>query len=288
MSKIKKIVVIVLLLIFTIVPFSVSAAEVVNGEVNINNVYGDVNLKNLRINVYNKNNDLYYEIGTFAINESYFSVFNNPLVNARAQLNGFKISQGASNITFGLAELPSTNFKYHIEFNIYMPYSNSAYYRTPELSGAYFYYYKDSENLLTQGKVSVAETVVYNSQRQYGLHFEMDTECTENGYFQVWFNFQAQESDVFNFLFTEVEVSALDKSQLLEKEEATKTGNESVDELGGAIPNESDGFIDSIGNLISSMGYSGRESCWTLPQIYIPKIGNIIPRYDLTAEHEID
>lgn len=68
----------------------------------------------------------------------------------------------------------------------------------------------------------------------------------------------------------------------------TEQGAEGVDNLVGAIDDKGPGFFSAIGNLITTVSYSGTDAKWTFPALKIPKISNIVPEIKLSEETEID
>ena len=92
----------------------------------------------------------------------------------------------------------------------------------------------------------------------------------------------------FYFTMPEVEILTAEQSaQRDEKNEASQTGDDGVNELGSVIPNDSQGFIDSIGNLVSSMSYNGTDVGWKFPALKLPAIDGVMPEIKLTEEKEI-
>lgn len=72
-----------------------------------------------------------------------------------------------------------------------------------------------------------------------------------------------------------------------EKNEINQSGNDATNGVEN-VPNESDGFINAISNLVRALSYNGTECKWTLPQVKIPKISNIVPEISLIEEQDID
>lgn len=72
-----------------------------------------------------------------------------------------------------------------------------------------------------------------------------------------------------------------------EKNEIQQSGDEGSK---GAenVPNESDGFINSISKLVGALSYNGTDCKWSLPQVKIPQIGNIVPEILLIEQQDID
>jgi len=73
-----------------------------------------------------------------------------------------------------------------------------------------------------------------------------------------------------------------------EKQEATTQGNQSTSDATTAITDNSQGFIDSLGGLASSMSYSGTDCVWTFPAITLPAIPGVMDSMQLTTEKPID
>ncbi len=72
-----------------------------------------------------------------------------------------------------------------------------------------------------------------------------------------------------------------------EKNEASGTGGGGVDDIGSVVPNDSQGFIDSIGNLVGAMSYTGTNCNWELPSVSLPKIDGVMPQIKLWDKKEI-
>lgn len=72
-----------------------------------------------------------------------------------------------------------------------------------------------------------------------------------------------------------------------EKNEIQDSGNQATESVDD-IPNQSDGFINAMGGLVSAMSYNGTECKWTLPKVEMPKVANIVPKMTLIKEQEID
>lgn len=72
-----------------------------------------------------------------------------------------------------------------------------------------------------------------------------------------------------------------------EKQEITNSGGQATDSM-DSIPNESEGFINALGNLVSALSYNGTDCKWTLPQVKMPQIANIVPEMVLIEQQDID
>lgn len=86
---------------------------------------------------------------------------------------------------------------------------------------------------------------------------------------------------------TDKEIQANKDLYEQEKGEIQDSGDQAT-ESADDVPNQSDGFINSLGNLVSAMSYNGTECKWTLPQVKMPKIANIVPEMTLIESQEID
>ncbi len=73
-----------------------------------------------------------------------------------------------------------------------------------------------------------------------------------------------------------------------EKNEAETKGQESIDNVSGAIDDKSTGFISSITSLVASMSYEGTACAWSFPALKLPAIEGVMPEYQLTEEKPID
>ena len=73
-----------------------------------------------------------------------------------------------------------------------------------------------------------------------------------------------------------------------EKNEAQSSGNDSVDQLTGAIGVDTSGFLKGFQRLATAMSYDGIDAQWTLPAISIPKIDGVTDKLDLSDEKPIN
>ena len=73
-----------------------------------------------------------------------------------------------------------------------------------------------------------------------------------------------------------------------EKQEASSGGQDAADQLAGAIPDQSQGFMDAIQDLVSSMSYDGTEAKMTFPSITLPAIPGVMPSYKLSEPYDVD
>ncbi len=72
-----------------------------------------------------------------------------------------------------------------------------------------------------------------------------------------------------------------------EKNEAGTTGGGGVDDIGNVIPNDSQGFINSLGNLVGAMSYNGTSCNWEMPSVSLPAIAGVMPQIKLWDKLEI-
>lgn len=73
-----------------------------------------------------------------------------------------------------------------------------------------------------------------------------------------------------------------------EKQEVSNAGDSAAGELMDIIPNESQGFMDAIQSLVSSMSYSGTDAKLPVPAITIPAIPGVMDAIQLTDELSVD
>lgn len=73
-----------------------------------------------------------------------------------------------------------------------------------------------------------------------------------------------------------------------EKEEASNEGGELADQLTGAMPDKSQGFMAALKELAGSMSYDGTEASLTFPAIVIPGIPGLFGSFQLSQEQKID
>ena len=74
----------------------------------------------------------------------------------------------------------------------------------------------------------------------------------------------------------------------VEQEAADSQGNASLDELTGAVPDESQGFMDAIKSLVGAMSYNGIDAQLTIPAVTIPGIPGVMSGYTLMGSNKID
>lgn len=73
-----------------------------------------------------------------------------------------------------------------------------------------------------------------------------------------------------------------------EKQEATDEGGELADQLTGALPDQSQGFMAGIKKLADAMAYEGTDAELTFPSISLPDIPGVMKSYKLSEEMPID
>ena len=73
-----------------------------------------------------------------------------------------------------------------------------------------------------------------------------------------------------------------------EKDQAGVGGNGAADDLAGAIPDYSEGFITALRDFVGAFSYEGTACYLTVPAITMPAIGGIIPEYELYPESVVN
>lgn len=73
-----------------------------------------------------------------------------------------------------------------------------------------------------------------------------------------------------------------------EKDEALNEGADLADQLTGALPNESQGFMNAIQSLANAMSYDGTDAKLMFPAISLPEIPGVMKGYKLSDEMEVD
>ena len=73
-----------------------------------------------------------------------------------------------------------------------------------------------------------------------------------------------------------------------ENQAANEAGNSSTGELTGVVPDDSQGFINAIRNLASSMSYNGTTAVLPVPSIVLPSISGVMDEAKLTDELSVD
>lgn len=73
-----------------------------------------------------------------------------------------------------------------------------------------------------------------------------------------------------------------------EKTETQNSGNDSVNDVSGSVPDKSAGMLSALQSLSNAVSYTGTSAKWTFPQMYIPSIAGVTDRINLNSEMEID
>ena len=85
--------------------------------------------------------------------------------------------------------------------------------------------------------------------------------------------------------------SIIDNQNQLAEQEKTETqnsGNNSVNDVSGSVPDKSSGMLSALQSLSNAVSYTGTSAKWTFPQMYIPAISGVTDRINLNNELEID
>lgn len=85
--------------------------------------------------------------------------------------------------------------------------------------------------------------------------------------------------------------SIIDNQNQLAEQEKTETqnsGNNSVNDVSGSVPDKSAGMVSALQSLSNAVSYTGTTAKWTFPQMYIPAIAGVTDRINLNSELEID
>lgn len=80
------------------------------------------------------------------------------------------------------------------------------------------------------------------------------------------------------------------QNQLVEQEktETQNSGNNSVSDVSGSVPDKSAGMMSALQSLSNAVSYTGTSAKWTFPQMYIPSIAGVTDRINLNSEMEVD
>lgn len=85
--------------------------------------------------------------------------------------------------------------------------------------------------------------------------------------------------------------SIIDNQNQLAEQEKTDTqnsGNDSVNDVSGSVPDKSAGMLSALQSLSNAVSYTGTVAKWKFPQMYIPAISGVTDRINLNSEMEID
>lgn len=80
------------------------------------------------------------------------------------------------------------------------------------------------------------------------------------------------------------------QNQLVEQEktETQNSGNNSVNDVSGSVPDKSVGMLSALQSLSNAVSYTGTSAKWTFPQMYIPAIAGVTDRINLNSSMDID
>lgn len=80
------------------------------------------------------------------------------------------------------------------------------------------------------------------------------------------------------------------QNQLVEQEktETQNSGNNSVNDVSGSVPDMSAGMLSALQSLSNAVSYTGTVAVWKFPQMYIPAISGVTDRINLNSETEIN
>ena len=85
--------------------------------------------------------------------------------------------------------------------------------------------------------------------------------------------------------------SIIDNQNQLAEQEKTETqnsGNNSVNDVSGSVPDKSAGMLSALQSLSNAVSYTGTNATWKFPQMYIPAISGVTDRINLNSEMEIN
>lgn len=73
-----------------------------------------------------------------------------------------------------------------------------------------------------------------------------------------------------------------------ENEKSESEGNKFVDQITGLVPNDSQGFIDSMGSLVNVLSYDGTDCVLTIPALTIPAIEPHFSEFTVLESQQLD
>lgn len=85
--------------------------------------------------------------------------------------------------------------------------------------------------------------------------------------------------------------SIIDNQNQLAQQEKTETqnsGNNSVNDVSGSVPDKSAGMLSALQSLSNAVSYTGTVATWKFPQMYIPAITGVTDRINLNPEMQIN
>lgn len=85
--------------------------------------------------------------------------------------------------------------------------------------------------------------------------------------------------------------SIIDNQNQLAEQEKTETqnsGDNSVNDVSGSVPDKSAGMLSALQSLSNAVSYTGTNATWKFPQMYIPAITGVTDRINLNPEMEIN
>lgn len=85
--------------------------------------------------------------------------------------------------------------------------------------------------------------------------------------------------------------SIIDNQNQLAEQEKTETqnsGNNSINDVSGSVPDKSAGMLSALQSLSNAVSYTGTVATWKFPQMYIPAIAGVTDRINLNPEMQIN
>lgn len=269
MSKFKKIILVISLISVCICSmcFSVSAeSSYIPLQVDNTKVFTDV-VDNPSLTKFSDNS---YRIEIpYNDNKSFFASIWEIKNNIPDKLCNYRISLSFINLT------PS---------NVYVTF-NSVKYSVTTTGGSYIFSVQNQKNI--SSNIRIESNFSPNSNMSgfiiVNFYYQLSTDNTiiDNQNENTDKEIQADKENTQDIIDNQNQLAEQEKNEIQQSGNEGSKGAENV-------PNESDGFINAISNLVRALSYNGTDCKWTLPQVKIPQIANIVPEISLIEEQDID
>ena len=269
MSKIKKIILVISIISVFISSMCISvSAESSYMPLNVDNtkIFTDV-IDNPSITKFTDNS---YRVQIpYHTDKSFFASLWEIKNNIPDKLSNYRVDMTFINLT------PSS---------VYVTFNNVKY-SVVSTDGSYSFFVQNQKNVLSNFRIEANYTFNSNLSGYIIVRFyyqlSPDNSIIDNQNENSEKEIQSGKENTQDIIDNQNQLAEQEKNEIKQSGDEGMKGAENV-------PNESDGFINAISNLVRALSYNGTDCKWTLPQVKIPQIGNIVPEISLIEQQDID
>lgn len=134
----------------------------------------------------------------------------------------------------------------------------------------------------------------YNGSSSKKISFSTDTMSFPSGELRFSFSISADNcTDLSMFYISLLDLSCtygLESEFQAENEKKYNedTGKQSLNDVQSAVPDKSAGMLNALSSLQNAVSYSGTSAVWKFPSLYLPAIDGVCSRINLTDEMDVD